>query len=358
MSASSSASSPFTDAATSLRGGGAEGIRARRDGPTGAQSRGDAAAAASRAAPQGDWTRDVAGEHWNEALDRLLELIRTELERPDNRRLRQIEPGSWWLADKEDRAGAALPLGDRVEWSVFSLLSTAGKLSQPALFERVEAMFTGHDRPDESLIRACVDSYRSPASTPGRLTTAEDLPRRSHETSELIALLTDLGHRQGMSVWIGAREQSRSVRGVALGELLSDRELRVNLGSVIRAPEEEIEQIPCLWYVRGKVAFSFEIEWTAMLGEPLLRRHSRIPPDEKLIRFLVIAAERTELIRYKLTQSALLRQSLAGGNWHIIKSEHLRALAERDDFSLGDLEPYLGLDPPIEGHAEQMALFS
>ena len=26
--------------------------------------------------------------------------------------------------------------------------------------------------------------------------------------------------------------------------------------------------VPCIWYVRSKVAFAFELEWTAMLGEP------------------------------------------------------------------------------------------
>ena len=62
-----------------------------------------------------------------------------------------------------------------------------------------------------------------------------------------------------------------------------------------------------------------------MLGEPLLRRHARIPPDESLVRFLVIAPERTELVRYKLDRSPLLRAALEAGDWHIIKSDHLRA---------------------------------
>ena len=61
-----------------------------------------------------------------------------------------------------------------------------------------------------------------------------------------------------------------------------------------------------------------------MLGEPLLRRHARIPPDESLVRFLVIAPERTELVRYKLERSPLLRAAIDDGGWHIIKSDHLR----------------------------------
>jgi hypothetical protein len=105
------------------------------------------------------------------------------------------------------------------------------------------------------------------------------------------------------------------------------------------------------------VAFLFEVEWTAMLGEPLLRRHARIPPDESLIRFLVIAPERGELVRYKLERSPLLRAALAQANWHIVKSDHLRAFLARDPLDLGDLEPYLGLDPLVERTGEQLPLF-
>ena len=110
----------------------------------------------------------VAGDQ----VERLLAIIRDELGRPSHRRLHEIEPGRWWLTDPADMAAAALPLADRVEWAVFSLLSTAGPLSESAFFERIAALFTGHDLPDEALVRACLDSYRSLASTPDQIVTA------------------------------------------------------------------------------------------------------------------------------------------------------------------------------------------
>jgi hypothetical protein len=327
-------------------GGGAAGAR-----PAGAAHRSDV--------PHADEPgRDGAGGAWNDAMDRLLELIRDELGRPDNPRLREIEPGQWWLADRDDRSAAALPLADRVEWAVFSLLSTAGRLTEAGLFERIGTMFTGHDQPDEALVRACLDSYRSMASTTARLVTTEDIPRRSQEHVELVATLADIGHRLGMAVWIGVRDQTRIFRGQKLGSRLDDRERRVNLTAIARAPEEVLELVPCIWYVRSKVAFTFELEWTAMLGEPILRRHARIPPDDRLVRFLVIAPERAELVRYKLARSPLLRQSIDAGNWHIIKSTHVRTLAERDRVTLDDLEPLVGLDPVADRGAEQIPLFS
>jgi hypothetical protein len=353
------AASPRDRPAVRSSGSGAGGSAAAASGRTPTTTSGSRSSFASAhdLPAAGEPGRDGAGGAWNDAMDGLLALIHEELSRPDNHRLREIEPGQWWLADRDDRMTAALPLADRVEWSIFSLLSTAGRLSETALFDRIGTMFTGHDKPDEALVRACLDSYRSVASTPERLVTAEDIPRRSHEHVELVATLAELGHRLGLNVWIGTRDQTRTLRGERLVNWLDDRELRVNLSSVVRAPDEELEIVPCLWYVRSKMAFAFELEWTAMLGEPILRRHARIPPDDRLVRFLVIAPERTELVRFKLARSPLLRQSMEAGNWHILKSNHLRALAESDPVSLDDLEPLLGLDPLVDRGTEQIPLF-
>ena len=289
-------------------------------------------------------------------VERLLGLIHDELDRPTQRRLAEIEPGRWWLADADDLAGAAVPLADRVEWAVFSLLSTAGPMAETAFFERIASLFSGHDLPDDTLVRTCLASYRSLASTSARLVTGDDLLARSQEHTELLAALAEAGHRLGMRVWIGRREQTRRFRGGVLSDMLDAGEQRDHLGG-INADPEELEEVDGIWYVRGKVAFLFEVEWTAMLGEPLLRRHARIPPDPSLIRFLVIAPERTELVRYKLDRSPLLRAALETGTWHIIKSDHLRAFLARDPLDLADLEPYLGLDPQIERSGEQMPLF-
>src|SRR6266581_9442731 len=97
------------------------------------------------------------------------------------RRVTQIAPGRWWLADPRDRDTASAPLADRVEWAVFSLLSTAGPMSEASFLQRIASLFTGHDLPDEVLVRACLQSYRSRASTTDRIVTGDDLLRRAQE---------------------------------------------------------------------------------------------------------------------------------------------------------------------------------
>ncbi|HEV8546721.1 MAG TPA: hypothetical protein VGQ64_10545 [Candidatus Limnocylindrales bacterium] len=334
-------------------GGGpnSEPTQARRretDDEATTSSRPAATARTHRAAEGGDASTDQ--------VDRLLALIRGELSGPGQRRLTEIEPGRWWLADPGDRAAAAAPLADRVEWAVYSLLSTAGPLSEAAFFQRIAALFAGHDLPDEALVRTCLQSYRSLASTADRMVTGDDLLRRAQQHAETIALLAEGGHRLGMRVWIGRREQDRKLGGRRLGDWLEDREQRAYLAQVSRAVDE-VSEVDCIWYVRGRAAFLFEVEWTAMLGETVLRRHARIPSEEDTVRFLVVAPERTELVRHKLERSPLLRDAVARDNWHIIKWNHLRAFLAREPLELADLEPYLGLDPVLERSGEQMPLF-
>ena len=289
-------------------------------------------------------------------VDALLALIDEGLSGTGKPRLTEVAPGRWWLAEAHDRETAAAPLADRVEWAVFSLLSTAGPLPESAFLQRIASLFTGHDLPDETLVRACLESYRSRASTVERIVTGDDLLRRAQDHAEVIGLLADGGHKLGLNVWIGRREQARRLGAGRLADRLLESEHRASLSHISRAVDE-VAEVDCAWYVRGRIAFLFEVEWTAMLGEPILRRHARIPQDDGTVRFLVIAPERTELVRHKLDRSPLLREAFERDNWHVLKWNHLRAFLGRDAPSLDSLEPYLGLDPAAERSGEQLDLF-
>ena len=74
-------------------------------------------------------------------------------------------------------------------------------------------MFRGHDAPDEALVRACLESYRSPTSTAESLPRpADDLQTASASTHEAIGLITEFGHRLGMRCWIGAPSSATCTR--------------------------------------------------------------------------------------------------------------------------------------------------
>jgi len=294
---------------------------------------------------------------YDDPVMQLLEIVRAELDRPNNRRIRQIEPGQYWLGSDEDRSVAAQPLADRVEWAVFSLLSSGSHLSERNALDRAMALFKGHDAPDRSLVEACLASYFSPASTPESVVGFDQLETRTADHDRIIALLADLGHNLGMRVWIGKRQQSRRVDGRPLGLRLDESEREAHLPLITWAPDGELERVDCAWYVRRKASFLFEVEWTAMLSEPVLAHHARYPVDDKVVRFLVIPPERAELVKLKIARSPLLRKSIEERNWHFIKWNHLAEFAGRPDVTLDDLEPYLGLDAAADVAGEQLPLF-
>jgi hypothetical protein len=244
-----------------------------------------------------------------------------------------------------------------VEWAVFSLLSSAGHLTERAAFDRTAALFKDRDAPDGALIEACLASYIAPTSTPEAVAGFEQLEARTVDHDRVVAMLADVGHRLGMRVWIGRRLQARRVDGRPLAAWLDEAERDVHLPLIAWAPEGELDRVDCAWYVRRKATFMFEVEWTAMLGDPVLVHHARYPIDDKVVRFLVIPPERAALAKVKLARSPLLRKAIEERNWHFLKWNHLAEFAARPEATLADLEPYLGLDAAADSAGQQLPLF-
>jgi hypothetical protein len=302
-----------------------------------------------------DWA--VGGGSATDHVRLLMEIVLGELRRPDNPRLQEVEHGRWWLRSEKDLAQARPPLSDRLEWAVYGLLSTSSAMEEQTFFERASRMFRGHDTPDPELVRAVLASYRDPDEAHVQLRSIDKLTTRHAEHGEIIGMLADYGHRLGLRVHVSEKERRRAYRGGTVADLLTDEEQRAYLPLVAQGDVATLESLDCIWYLRGKATFLFEVEWTALLTEPLLKRGPRIPASDTVVRFLVVPEERAELIRLKLARSPLLRRALDEGNWHILKSDHLRRLLAREEADLDMLGPMLGLDPEIEREAEQLPLF-
>jgi hypothetical protein len=308
------------------------------------------------AASRGVEEADAAGRVDGAGPQLLASLIREELWRDDHPSLVRIGDAShpqWWLRRPEL---AERPLADRVEWAAWSILSTAGRIDEAGFFDRIYRLFPGLRAPDEELVRACLTSYLVPGEH-GALATGDELAARTEDHARVISTLVEYAHRLGLKAWVAAREHDRTVGGRRLGDRLSDEERRVYLPLVLRAPVEELGAVDVIWYVRGRLAFLFEVEWTAMIGDAVLRRGRELPVGDQQARFLVVPAERGELLRLKLQRSPWLREEVERQNWHILKWQHLDTLAARPGAKLEWLEPVLGLDPLIERGGEQLTMF-
>ena len=299
----------------------------------------------------------VGGGSASDHVRLLMEIVLGELRRPNNPRLTEIDSGRWWMRADADLARARPPLSDRLEWAVYGLLSTSPQMEEATFFERVARMFQGHDTPDPELVRVVLDSYRDPDRHVVALRPRDSLTGRHAEHGELVGMLVEYGHRLGLRAHVSDKERRRAYLGGTVGDLLTEEEQRAYLPLVAAGDVATLESLDCIWYLRGKATFLFEVEWTALLTDPLLKRGPRIPTADTVVRFLVVPPERVELIRFKLARSPLLKRALDEQNWHILKSEHLRRLVGREDADLDQLGPMLGLDPEIERAAEQLALF-
>ena len=109
--------------------------------------------------------------------------------------------------------------------------------------------------------------------------------------------------------------------------------------------------------MRPRFAFLFEVEWTAMLGEPVLRRGRGIPADERIVRFLVAPAPSGwSCCGASSSTPRSCGRPWPAGNWHVLRMDALDRFAARPELALGDLEPYLGLDP-VADRPDQLPLF-
>ena len=240
-------------------------------------------------------------------VERLLALIRDELARADHPRLSEIEPGRWWLAETADRDAAAAPLADRVEWAVFSLLSTAGPLSETRVL-RPHRHDVHRPRPARRDARPGVPRQLPQPGQHARPARHRRRPAASQPGAHRAARRARRGRPPAGHARLagGARAGPPSRRGHARRPARRSR-ARAPTSAASAGRPTTLAEVDAIWYIRGKVALLFEVEWTAMLGEPLLRRHARIGDDERLVRFLVVAPERTDLVRHKLERSPLLR---------------------------------------------------
>lgn len=283
-------------------------------------------------------------------------LLREELWRDDHPSLARVgdaQHPAWWLREPSLGEGT---LADRVEWATFSLLTTAGRLDEAAFLDRIYALFPGTASPDEELVRACLGAYATVGDR-GQLRTEEDLATRIADHTRLLATVVEFGHRLGLRTWVSRREQERPWRGGTLGDLLREDERRTYLPLVIRAPADVLGAVDGLWYVRNRSSYLFEVEWTAMIGDAVLRRGTQVPTSEQQARFLVVPAERTELLRLKLSRSPWLRSEVERQNWHVLKWPHLEALVAREGARIEWLEPMIGLDPLVERGGKQLTMF-
>lgn len=231
--------------------------------------------------------------------------------------------GWWWLGTSSQ---AEQMLSDRVEWAIYTVLSTSPLSSTDAITRVVHALFPGLHTPDPGLLEVCLQSYARPASPiHWQLRPGEALAQRTREHTEMLALLAQLGHRLGYQVWISRGELHNRQHGPGLLHALSSTERYMNAEDLLPDATEHSQLIDVIWFEERRATHVFEIEWTAMLGESVLRRGTRAAGVQ---RFVVAPPERMGLIEAKVERLPHLARRLAEDGWRFLRFDVVRELAQ------------------------------
>ncbi len=260
--------------------------------------------------------------------------------------------GWWRLSDDSD---AATQLSDRVEWAVYTVLSTAPLSSMQAINRVVYALFPGLATPDPGLIELCVQSYAVPASPiHWQLRPDDALAQRTAEHTAMVTLLARLGRRLGFDVWIGPAELHNRQSGPTLAGMLTVAERYMSAEDILPGASEHSRMVDVIWYRKRRASHLFEIEWTGMLGEGVLRRANRV---DGLRCYMVVPAARAGLIEAKMERLPLLRRRLNDDGWAFLRFESLRELAGGAATTVADLDYASGLQRPAAQEGQQLALW-
>jgi hypothetical protein len=255
---------------------------------------------------------------------------------------------AYWLAATGHESS---PLDDRVEWAVYSLLSTAREADTRALLRRTYALFRGIQTPDRELVLRCIASYGvQDEAGRWRLRAADALAARQEEQAAIVTELVQLARRLDFGAWIGRHLQRRP----ALTGLLTDAERRMQPPPIFRVASDALADLDCIWYDRRGMVFLWKIDWTARLHQSLVTFGEAVAEADRVFRFLVVPDERRDLIRLKFQRRPGLAGVAQQRGWRLVKYGPLRAFARQAEVDLYGLEPLIGLEPAVEQGGHQL----
>jgi hypothetical protein len=256
----------------------------------------------------------------------------------------------------------ATPLGDRVEWSVWGLLSSAREVDTRSLLRRVYGLFRGIETPDRELVERCIAAYATQTDEGRwRLLDQDALVARQASQAQVLAELIDTGHRLGFKVHVGRDVERRALpsthaeRGRVLTDLVTEAERTSGAARFVRGASEALDFVDCVWYDRAHMVFLWQVDWTARIHRSIVALGEAIPDDDRVFRFLALADERTGLVNEKLRRSPALAEVVRRRGWRFVKWDPLRKWLGDAQSGLDGLEVVLGLEPAVEQSGQQLA---
>ena len=238
------------------------------------------------------------------------------------------EGPAWWFKDESEALRTLrVPLTERVEYAVLSVLKKQGAVDFTQALDRVYIDFPNSLTPDSANVMSVLKEYAEPAQRLWRLAKREI--EVEHQHSQMIWHLGEIGRKLGYEVCIGRREPGDQFMGSALGTLTT---AEPNWGSIDELAREGLKQVDCLWHKAGKIHFAIEVENTTQFTEAMIR--SQVLEDVK--RVFVVPGHRQAYIRRRLANE-LFNELIKRQGWRFMTYEALSTLANRSSITASDV---------------------
>lgn len=228
----------------------------------------------------------------------------------------------WWFKDTSivPRLNE-IPLTERVEQTVYRKLHQRGKVTFTEAWDAVSTEFPNSLTSDSTSILDALKIYARQVAG-GYWLLKSEIQQRISQHSEMIAILAQIGKKQGCDIWIGKREQREKDHSlISQGKKLLEYKTLNKLKVDNAKNEKVVEDIDLLWIKGNQVRSVFEVESTTSMMSALMRGSNVSAEVEK---FMILPEEREAQFKNKMT-SPLFRDHFENENWNIIFFDALRA---------------------------------
>lgn len=229
------------------------------------------------------------------------------------------EGRAWWFADSTEALRTMrIPLTERVERAVLSILKQQGSVEFSDALDKVYIDFPNSFTPDSASVMSVLKEYAEPSKNLWKLSKAElDL---ENQHSAMIHLAADIGKSMGFEILIGKRESGEAHMGVRLGSLTTSAP---DWKPFSKEDQEHLKQVDCVWHQDGKIKYVFEVENTTQFTEAMIRGQAL---GEEVRRVFVVPHHRRTYIQRRL-ENQLFAELIARQGWRFLPYEELSSLA-------------------------------
>lgn len=213
----------------------------------------------------------------------------------------------WWLKHPEKYLLHVIPLSERVEITVMSVLNRGIKVSFDEILRHIYVTFPNTLTPDQPVMPILRKYAERTRDKKWRLRTRVFEREREHD--KIVEILADIGKKAGFDVHAD------------LPKWRKDAFPNIPLENV-----KGVKEIDVVWFTKTNITHEFEVENTTGIWSAIIRG-SNIP-NGKVKRFIVIPEERQETFYNKINVPAL-KERVQEENWRFIFYDDLKTFSEK-----------------------------